>query len=144
MEGGNSSGEVRELYYRINVENFSANFNNIKGLLEMSQYYINDIFGQGKVESPMNLSDIQDRHADKFFAIKIINNNPFIFVDYETGNLIYIYGDIYERNYLMAKRMQQPITMEQVRTLINSYLTEISKEEYEALIEWPSVILGKD
>lgn len=143
--GGGASSEVKEWYYRINVDNFSADFYNIKGLLEMSQCYITNIFGMGgKGEVTSNPGDIQNIYADRFFAIKLVNNIPYVFLDYETHNIVHIYGDIYERNYLMAKRIQQSITMEQVRTLIDNYLIEISKEEYESLIEIPSVILGKE
>ena len=56
-------------------------------------------------------------------------------------NITIIHGDIYTKAYYS---INQVISIDELKPIIDEYYTEISKQEYEPLIERQNVILGKE
>jgi len=76
-----------------------------------------------------------------------INSNYPMYIETFNGNKIYptyIYGDYYTRIYHMNASFEEAPDITEIKQILDPYMTEISKEEYEALIEWPITILGKE
>ena len=76
-----------------------------------------------------------------------INNNCPLFASYNANNRVYptyVYGDYYSRIIGLSGSLGGTPDIEEIKQMLDPYITEISKEEYEALIEWPITILGKE
>lgn len=78
-------------------------------------------------------------------AGKLDNNRPLFMEIYKDDRIYptYIYGDYYTRVYHMFASFEE-VDIATIKQTIDPYMTEISKEEYESLIEWPNLIVGKE
>lgn len=153
--GGASSCEMKEWYYKFNIdkllEDFSDNPSSAVMLIGYFSYYVG-LRGVGTKEKYIEFQTniTMDSITTKFFkntkGAKVVDSIP-IFTVISDGNSdypAYIYGNYYQRMLLLTKVFAPSVTLEQVKESLLPYITEISKEEYETLIEMPNVILGKD
>lgn len=153
--GGNSSGKVKEWYYKFNIdkllEDFSDNpsgavfsvgyFSYYVGLMEVgsTEMYI-------EYQTNITMDSITTEFLKNIKGAKVVDSIPiFGIINDTTGSYpVYIYGNYWQRILVITKAFAPNVTLEQVKESLLPYITEISKEEYEALIEIPNVILGKD
>lgn len=144
--GNNSSGEVKEWYYRVNIQGIYDAIGvedvTVLTMTVFANYVIlPDANNNKKFNSYMyDWSELSVSTTKKILAFTCVSNIPL----QASGNDIHylIYGD----NFTKLKHMMTVIggDYEQIINAVSPHITEISKEEYESLIEIPSVILGKD
>lgn len=162
--GGSSVGEVKEWYYRIDWDKLSQD--NENGTIDSNMLEILFLISIGMSYSAIYPYDLGNAHI-AYYDVDL--PSPLLYVDlikdpeklasnaskikairikydysYPTilnGYITILHGDIYTK---MHYGMNQAMSVNEFKQLIDEYYTEISKEEYEALIERPNVILGKD
>lgn len=145
--GGSSSGEVKEYYYRINIQGLFDGVGEesaeVIALLMQASYVI---IPYNKKYREMYITDILLSFNDVDFlkniiAFRCVDNIPITTTI--SDNMYYIYGNNTTKVKNLCITMSGYIPNE-VLELMNSNIIEISKQEYEALIEIPSIILGKE
>ena len=143
--GGASNSEVKEWYYRVDVQGiYDAVGEDIEviGMIIYPNYII--IPGTNthkKINSYFwSWKDFTVSRTKEIVAFSCVSNIP---VQTEADDKLYnIYGD----NFTKLKYVLSSLggDYEQIINIISPYITEISKEEYESLIDIPTIILGKD
>lgn len=161
--GGNNSGtEVKEWYYRVDWDKLSLDSNNgtiDSNMLEMllmlpigmsySAIYPYDLgnahiaYYDVDLPSPLLYAELMKNPENlvpnlaKIKAIKFKYDYSYpVMMD----NITIIHGDIYTKAYYS---INQAISIDELKPIIDEYYTEISKQEYEPLIERQITILGK-
>lgn len=94
-----------------------------------------------------------DAALNSVSKIKALSSNSiptYLYIS-DLGATVYIYGNVFERFFRLLSLAfnlteAPPEALEEVNMLIDvfkSYTTEISKEQYETMMEVPHIILGK-
>lgn len=144
--GGASAGEVKEWYYRVNVQGiYDALGGEDIGVISLIIYPNYVIIPGANTHKKFNSyfyswKDFTVSRTKEIIAFSCVSNIP---MQVETDGKIYlVYGD----NFTKLKHSLPTLggDYELIVNTISPYITEISKEEYEALIEIPNVIIGKD
>ena len=153
--GGGEGGEVKEWYYKFNtdklLEDFSDNPSGAVFTIGYFSYYVGlREVGSTKMCIEYQTNITTDSITTEFLkntkGAKVVDSMPiFEIISDTTGSYpVYIYGNYWQRMLVFTKVFAPNVTLEQVKESLLPYITEISKEEYETLIEIPNVILGKE
>lgn len=162
-KGGGGGGETKVWYYRIDWDKLMTEYENgtiDSNILEMllliplgiaySAIYPYDLGNTTSVyydvdlPSPLLYAEIMKNPENlvpnlskiKAMTIKYDYSYP-VMID----NITIIHGDIYTKAYYT---MNQAISIDELKPIIDEYYIEISKQEYEPLIERQNTILGKE
>lgn len=168
-KGGGGDGEAKVWYYRVDWDKLMTEYENgtiDSDVLEMllmlplgmsySAIYPYDLGNTSSMHydvdlpSPLLYTDIiQDPeklvlNLTKIKAIKFKYDYSYPILAANTSttyDIQIIYGDIYTKAYYM---MNKAMSINEFKPFIDEYYTEISKQEYESLIERQNIILGKE
>ena len=162
-KGGGGEGEAKVWYYRVDWDKLMTEYENgtiDSNVLEMllmlplgmsysaiypydlgnttSAYYDVDLpsplLYAELMKNPENL--VPNLAKIKAMSIKYDYSYPVMM-----DNITIIHGDIYTKAYYS---INQAISIDELKPIIDEYYTEISKQEYEPLIERQITILGKE
>lgn len=151
-KGGGEGAEVKEWYYRINIDKAiqeGLDDVSIGMLFGLCTDYVTKINISTDSGSLYKYTQIPASTLDNLkvsIAGKINDGHPSYMDMHKANRLypIYVYGDYITRVYHMFASFQDGLDIAEIKQMLNPYMTEISKEEYESLIEWPITILGKE
>ena len=143
---------MKEWYYRLNIQKAiedGMGDTELSMLFGFCTDYITNININQDGGSTYKYTQIPASTVDnlKVSIAGKINNNCPLFSTYNDSKKIhptYVYGDYYSRIIGAFGSLGDTPDIVEIKQMLDPYITEISKEEYEALIEWPITILGKE
>lgn len=140
-----SEGEgVKEWYYTINVQGIYDSVGEEDALILMMSICPNyivstTVVGKKFEQAFYSWKDFDISNTKEIIAFRCVENFPAQVAS--DDKIYFIYGDSYTKLKHIAKLTDTDYEM--VLNMISPYISEISKEEYESLIEQPAIILGK-
>lgn len=155
IAGGSSTGDIKEYYYSIDPNKMIEVLgDDLTGLNMMLGFFNRLIKGVVFNTDTGKLKYIDYQHYGSFTNVntvkeirggRIIDSYPITIEKHQNNNVVYcdVYGDYYNRCVEMFTGFDEGVTPEHIKEMTSSFITEITKEEYKALIEVPNVIIGK-